>query len=64
VNKGHLFREISGGNDSDDIYQMTEISISRIVAIYEVLEKDLFIYIIDFISPEYKVMQLDDVTTN
>ena len=65
VNKGHLFADLSSGDEEKDrgILHIIGLPISQIVSLYEVLEEDLFIYVVDIISPEYKVMQLDNVST-
>ena len=53
VKKSHLFHQISSGS-SEDIFQIIRISIDKILNVYELVEKDLFIYVVDFIRPDYK----------
>lgn len=48
--------------EEDEIFKVTGMPISKIVGIYEVIEKYIFAYVVDFISPEYKVMHVDNVS--
>ena len=50
-------------NEDDDLFKITGMSLSKIIAVYEIIEKEIFLYVVDFISPEYKNMDVDDVTS-
>lgn len=61
VQKSHLFHEISSGS-FEDIFQVIRITIDKIIHVYELVEKDLFIFVVDFIRPDYKETCVDDAT--
>ena len=64
VQKGHLFRDIQGGGESQEekagLFLVTGISVNQVIALYELLERFIFPYAIENISGDYKSRELDN----